>query len=93
MGQFGAEGFRPRMLAEMLREFGIQPHPMRLTGSGSQMLRGYFRADFNDAWERYLPASEKGVTEVISVNEQEGFEKAMTNQRAEARGFLRTLRL
>tara|TARA_R110000787_G_scaffold13410_4_gene42127 strand:- start:11621 stop:12922 length:1302 start_codon:yes stop_codon:yes gene_type:complete len=74
-GSLGRKGLDPRTLAEMLREFGIQPHPMRLTGSGSQMLRGYFRADFKDAWARYLPASEKGVTDVISVNEQEGFEK------------------
>jgi hypothetical protein len=41
-------------LATMLRPFEIFPHDIRV---GSQVLKGYHRADFEDSWERYLPDS------------------------------------
>jgi len=39
------------MLANMLRQFGIRPKVFR---SGGATPRGYVRADFTDAWDRYL---------------------------------------
>jgi hypothetical protein len=39
------------MLANMLRQFGIRPKVFR---SGGTTPRGYLRADFADAWGRYL---------------------------------------
>ena len=53
-GGLGRKGLDARTLAEMLREFGVRPQPMRLTGPGGHMLRGYFREDFRDTWARYL---------------------------------------
>jgi len=38
-------------LANMLRQFGIRPKVFR---SGDNTPRGYVRADFADAWDRYL---------------------------------------
>jgi hypothetical protein len=44
---------RPAMrLAGMLRPYGIKPKDLRVGGSVS---KGYDRADFADAWERYVP--------------------------------------
>ncbi len=39
-------------LPRMLKPFGIRPHVIRI---GSATPRGYLRADFEDAWARYLP--------------------------------------
>lgn len=39
-------------LAKILRPFGIKPKEIRF--GPSNVLRGYYRADFEDAWERYL---------------------------------------
>ncbi|HUZ33096.1 MAG TPA: DUF3631 domain-containing protein [Xanthobacteraceae bacterium] len=47
------------MLANMLRQFGIRPKVFR---SGDATPRGYLRADFADAWDRYLqPATAQHV--------------------------------
>lgn len=46
-------GINPRELARLLKPFEIQPDAHRLDG---RVLRGYQRADFADAFERYLPA-------------------------------------
>ena len=43
----------PHSLAELLREYGIQPR--QLGGKGSNV-RGYSRDQFEDAFARYLPA-------------------------------------
>src|SRR5262249_26596734 len=44
-----------RGLADMLRPYGIRSKDIRLDGS---VRKGYSRADFADAWKRYLPSSE-----------------------------------
>ena len=49
-----------RRLSGLLKDYGITPKQIRVDG-GNQ-LRGYERADFADAWLRYLPA-EGGDTE------------------------------
>jgi hypothetical protein len=41
-------------LARMLKPYDIRPEKMR---EGSDTFRGYRRASFEDAWERYLPAT------------------------------------
>jgi hypothetical protein len=49
---------RPAMaLARMLRPYGIKPKDMRRPGVGGPVvLKGYYRADFADAWKRYVIA-------------------------------------
>jgi hypothetical protein len=42
-----------RGLASRLRPYGVKPKVIRL---GAATARGYERADFHDAWARYLPA-------------------------------------
>jgi Protein of unknown function (DUF3631) len=44
--------FQSRELAKILKPYGIEPKQLRF---GSEKTRGYERADFADAWERYLP--------------------------------------
>jgi Protein of unknown function (DUF3631) len=48
------EGIRARELANKLRPYGIRSHDLR-TDEGTK--KGYRRADFEDAWERYFPPS------------------------------------
>jgi len=43
-----------RQLALRLRPYNIKPKLVRI---GTQVSRGYARADFYDAWRRYLPAT------------------------------------
>jgi len=40
-------------LARLLRPFEVAPGPIR---TGDRVFKGYTREDFQDAWERYLPA-------------------------------------
>jgi hypothetical protein len=44
----------PRSLSTRLRPFGVRPRNVRL---GTAQAKGYERADFEDAWARYLPPS------------------------------------
>ena len=41
-------------LARLLKPYGIRPEKLR---EGSGTFRGYRRASFEDAWERYVPAT------------------------------------
>jgi hypothetical protein len=43
-----------KQLAALLKPFGIKPHTIRL---GTETAKGYERKDFDEAWERYLPAT------------------------------------
>lgn len=49
----GPEPIDARELAARLREFDIRP---RLLRRGNDVFRGYCRADFQDPFDRYLPA-------------------------------------
>jgi len=51
-GEWRGKSLSPTQLAAMVRPFGISPRDLRV---GSQTLKGYFRSDFEDSWERYLP--------------------------------------
>jgi hypothetical protein len=56
-----------RGLARRLSRYEIRPKPIR---DGEQVFKGYARADFVDAWSRYLPVhaqAEESVTTVTSV--------------------------
>jgi hypothetical protein len=55
-------------LAAMLKAFGPRP---TLRREGDSVARGYYRYDFIDAWQRYLPACtpQEAVTTVASVTE------------------------
>ncbi|HET7225579.1 MAG TPA: DUF3631 domain-containing protein [Candidatus Eisenbacteria bacterium] len=46
-------GFRPRALAALLRGFGIESRNVKF--SDGKVLKGYHRAQFEDAFARYLP--------------------------------------
>jgi hypothetical protein len=43
----------PRRLAHMLHPYGIRSHVVR---ASERVAKGYKREDFEDAWERFLPA-------------------------------------
>jgi Protein of unknown function (DUF3631) len=46
-------GISPHGIAELLRAYGITPRQKKTPPN--TVTRGYFRADFEDAWSRYLP--------------------------------------
>ncbi len=56
-----------RGLAQRLRKYGIEPKPLR---DGERVFKGYTRAQFEDAWSRYLepvgPPHTDAVTAVTS---------------------------
>jgi hypothetical protein len=41
-------------LAKLLKPYGVTPRKIRV---GNETIRGYYRADFVQAWKRYLPNS------------------------------------
>jgi Protein of unknown function (DUF3631) len=66
-----------RTLARRLREYGIKSKVIRIDNSTH---RGYERADFLDAWSRYLPAlSARSVTSVTDVTVAETSATAAEN--------------
>jgi Protein of unknown function (DUF3631) len=46
-------GLNARSLSTLLGPFGIGPRNLRL-GDAQKVVKGYYRADFDDAWARYL---------------------------------------
>jgi hypothetical protein len=54
-GTWSGKGFIPHSLAGLLKGFGIRSQQM----SVGDRTRGYFRSDFEDAFKRYLPNSER----------------------------------
>jgi hypothetical protein len=51
----GPDGISPRRLAEMLAEYDVRSANIRF-GEPIGQAKGYRRADFADAWDRYCPA-------------------------------------
>jgi hypothetical protein len=49
-----APGITPKRLATMLADYDIRSTPIRF-GEPTGQVRGYWRADFTDAWARYCP--------------------------------------
>ena len=62
-----------RGLAHRLRQYGIKSKTIRIGVGPSGTLKGYTRADFFDAWGRYLPGAHpvRSVTSVTSVTSPE----------------------
>jgi hypothetical protein len=57
-----------RGLALRLRPYGIKPRNIRWRNeTGESVSKGYYHADFEDAWARYVPPN--GVTATESVRE------------------------
>lgn len=52
-GEWYGKPMSPTALAKLLAPYGIAPRQERVGGTRS---RGYFAADFEDAWERYVPS-------------------------------------
>ena len=72
----GGKPITQAQLARVLKPFGIAPEATRLPGGGR--LRGYQRVQFEDAWERYLPAELTGskcdtVTNPVDKGEVDDF--------------------
>ncbi len=61
------EGLTSRKLASLLKPYGIHPTTIRIDDT---TLKGYRKADFEDAWNRYLPKN--GSTSVTSVTSASG---------------------
>lgn len=62
-GEWYGKPLTARGMAKLLEPYRVGPVKRRLSG---EQHRGYFRADFADAWERYVPLSET-VPSVPSV--------------------------
>jgi hypothetical protein len=55
-------------LAKRLSDYGIKPKPIRIGAGPKDVARGYVRADFHEAWKRYLPSpGPKPVTPVTAA--------------------------
>jgi hypothetical protein len=52
----GPGGLTPMRLSAMLREYDIRSATIRF-GEPTGQAKGYYRADFTDAWDRYCPAT------------------------------------
>jgi len=56
-------------LARMLNDFKIRPRTVRI---GNQTPKGFHRNDFEEAWKRYLPATEKAATSATRATHDRG---------------------
>jgi hypothetical protein len=56
-------------LARLVHDYGIRPDQHKMTG---HKIRGYLRADFEDAWRRYLPQPSGTDKEVVPPNPNKG---------------------
>ncbi|GAB3479642.1 DUF3631 domain-containing protein [Amycolatopsis cihanbeyliensis] len=52
-GEYGPTGLTAMKMGALLREYGIRSATIRFPGSGQA--KGYQRAEFTDAWQRYCP--------------------------------------
>jgi hypothetical protein len=59
------QGFNGSFLAKLLRNYGI-------SSNRTSAVRGYKRADFNDAWSRYIPL--EAVIPVIPVTLNDAYD-------------------
>jgi Protein of unknown function (DUF3631) len=55
-------GITPKRLAALLAEYDIRSTPIRF-GEPTGQARGYYRADFTDAWTRYCPTPPGDVSQ------------------------------
>jgi hypothetical protein len=55
-GEYGPTGLTAMKVGSLLREYGIRSATIRFPGTGQA--KGYQRAEFTDAWQRYCPEPE-----------------------------------
>jgi hypothetical protein len=67
-GNLRGKPLDPRNLSRRLDRYDIRPKPLRLAGA---VTKGYERADFADAWGRYLSLARTSVTSVTAVTATE----------------------
>jgi hypothetical protein len=86
----GGNPVNDRWLAEHLKPYGIKSKPVKISGL---TLKGYQRADFEDAWKRYLPAPAQGgvtagtgVTKLMNNNKKVTSVTPVTPKEAEYTG-------
>jgi len=72
-------------LARLLRPFDIVPKTIRL---GSNTAKGYERADFNDAFSRYIPA-EEGVSNRNTVTTIDSIDQSACSEPSQQQVVLR----
>lgn len=72
-GDLNGKKLNPRILAEMLREYGIRPSSTRITNGKTP--KGYMRGSFHDAWMRYLLPLETGETSATDATNQKSLDK------------------
>ena len=65
-GEWHGKPLTPRGLARLLRPFAIKSVNVR---AGEDVLKGYHRETFGDAWERYLPCSPQSATSATSATQ------------------------
>src|SRR5262249_12317536 len=61
-------------LAKLLKPYGVKPRKIRV---GDETVRGYYRADFAEAWKRYLPNSLPSLRE-DGTNGTDGTNSSLT---------------
>lgn len=66
-GDIRGKPLDPRVLAKMLRPYGVKPGVVHVQ---TVTFRGYRRAAFTDCWGRYLPPLQESVPSVPSVHGQ-----------------------
>jgi hypothetical protein len=62
-GNLRGHALDARQLAKLLKNYGIRSSTQRI---GEHVAKGYARADFHDAWMRYVPSTQNSVTSVTS---------------------------
>jgi hypothetical protein len=62
-----APGITPKRLATLLAEYDIRSSPIRF-GEPIGQVRGYYRADFTDAWARYCPPQAGDVSQASQAH-------------------------
>lgn len=67
-GDLKGKRLDPRMLAELVRQYGIRSTGLRMGGSTP---KGYKRVAFYDAWSRYLPVSAGSATSATTATGRE----------------------
>ena len=72
-GDLKGRKITPRILAEMLGEYGIKSTTIRMPGGSTP--KGYKRAAFHDAWTCYLPPLETATTSATDATNQESLDK------------------
>lgn len=66
-GDLRGKALDPRGLSGRLRKYEIRSRNIRML---EQVVKGYDRADFHDAWARYLPPQEKSATTATAATSQ-----------------------